>query len=51
MIDELYLRQAHGFTNDDMNRYAVVPGTPFAELGEDLFISQEVRNAVQAYYA
>ncbi|WFC96694.1 hypothetical protein MBRA1_003357 [Malassezia brasiliensis] len=51
LIDELYLRQAHGFTNDDLNRYAVVPGTPFAELTEDLFISQEVRSAIQAYYA
>ena len=51
MIDELDLRQQHGFTTEDLDRYALVPGTPLSELSEDLFISQEVRNAVQAYYA
>lgn len=51
LIDELYLRERHQFTTEQMNQFAVVPGTPFSELSEDLYISDPVRKAVRAYYS
>ena len=49
MIDELYLRQAHGFTHEQIAAYSLGgPETPLDQLAEDLFISQEVRDAVMA---
>ncbi|WFD30404.1 hypothetical protein MSPP1_001423 [Malassezia sp. CBS 17886] len=52
LIDELYLRERHGFDNKMMAAYSLGgPDTPFDELREDLFISDEVRQAVGKYYA
>ncbi|WFD05672.1 hypothetical protein MVES1_001004 [Malassezia vespertilionis] len=52
LIDELYLRERHGFTTEQMAAYSIAgPDTPFSDLSEDLFITQEVREAVRAYYS
>ena len=51
LIDELYLRQSHQFSNDLISAYSLGgKDTPFKELAEDLYITPEVRKAVQSYY-
>lgn len=51
IIDELYLRQSHKFSNELIAAYSLGgKDTPFKELAEDLYITPEIRKAVQSYY-
>jgi len=51
IIDELYLRQSHQFSNDLIAAYSLGGrDTPFKDLAEDLYIPSEIRKAVQSYY-
>lgn len=47
LVDELYLRQK-GFTLEQIKKFNVDESTPLDELAEDLYISQELRDAIQA---
>lgn len=51
LVDELYLRERHQFTTDQIAEYSLGGrDTPITELEEDLYITQQVRDAVRAYY-
>ncbi|TKY85481.1 hypothetical protein EX895_005643 [Sporisorium graminicola] len=47
LVDELYLRQK-GLTLDQIKKFNVDESTPLDNLAEDLYISQELRDAIQA---
>ncbi|CBQ73391.1 conserved hypothetical protein [Sporisorium reilianum SRZ2] len=47
LVDELYLRDK-GLSLDQIRRFNVDESTPLDELAEDLYISQELRDAIQA---
>lgn len=47
LIDELYLREK-GFGLEEMKKFNVHEGTRMEDLAEDLYISQELRDAVTA---
>lgn len=47
LVDELYLREK-GFTNDQLHKFNVDEQTPVQDLAEDLYISQELRDAIRA---
>ncbi|SNX87291.1 uncharacterized protein MEPE_06001 [Melanopsichium pennsylvanicum] len=47
LVDELYLREK-GFTNEDIKKFNVDESTDVENLAEDLYISQELRDAIQA---
>ncbi|EPQ27534.1 uncharacterized protein PFL1_05072 [Pseudozyma flocculosa PF-1] len=47
LIDEVYLRTAHKFTHNDLAAFSLGGSdTPFEDLAEDLYISQQVRDEV-----
>ncbi|ETS62081.1 hypothetical protein PaG_03640 [Moesziomyces aphidis] len=47
LVDELYLREK-GFTNNDLHKFNVDESTHLNDLAEDLYISQELRDAINA---
>ena len=47
LVDELYLREK-GFTNDQLRKFNVDEQTSVQDLAEDLYISQELRDAIRA---
>ncbi|CDS01811.1 uncharacterized protein SPSC_06482 [Sporisorium scitamineum] len=47
LVDELYLREK-GFSLDEIKKFNVDESTSLNDLAEDLYISQELRDAIQA---
>ncbi|SPO23685.1 uncharacterized protein UTRI_03787_B [Ustilago trichophora] len=47
LVDELYLREK-GFSLEQMKKFNVDEGTNMEDLAEDLYISQELRDAIKA---
>lgn len=48
ILDEVYLRRQHGFTDEQVRAFSMGgPDTPLEALAEDLYITQEMRNEVQ----
>ncbi len=47
LVDELYLREK-GFGMEEIKKFNVDEGTKVDDLAEDLYISQELRDAVRA---
>ncbi|KAE8214990.1 hypothetical protein CF319_g9045 [Tilletia indica] len=49
VIDEIYLRRQHGFSDADIAKFSMGgPDTPLEALEEDLYISQELRDDIRA---
>ncbi len=48
-MDETYLRRNYKFTDDQIRAFSLAgKDTPLESLGDDLYISQELREDVQA---
>ncbi|KAE8222756.1 hypothetical protein CF326_g8315 [Tilletia indica] len=49
VIDEIYLRRQHGFSDADIAKFSMGgPDTPLEALEEDLYISQQLRDDLRA---
>ncbi|KAK0528617.1 hypothetical protein OC834_003013 [Tilletia horrida] len=49
VVDEIYLRRQHGFSDSDIARFSMGgEATPFEALEEDLYIPEELREDVRA---
>lgn len=48
VVDELYLRRNHGFTDEQIRKFSMGgEDVPFDDLAEDLYISQELRDEIK----